>query len=77
MKRNIRLSLYCNAFVLSLFNVPDTSCHSYSAQILDNKKSILFIDQLLGHLLQTHTQGHKVFQYYFPKYDIQFFLEYL
>lgn len=52
-------------FALSLFKVPYTAYHSQSAPNLRQqqqpKKSILFIDWPLGHLLQTPTQGQKVF----------------
>lgn len=63
--------------LLSFFKVPDTTAIPKVPPNLRQQPSVLFIDWLLGHLLQMDTQGQKVFRYYFPKYYIQFSLEYL
>lgn len=76
-EKQTSVSICYDALLLSFLKVPDTNCHSQSAPNLRQQQSVFFIDWLLGRLLQTGTQGQKVFRYYFPKYYIQFSLEYL
>ena len=66
MKKNIRLSFFCNTFCVITFQSARHIPSFPECQNLRQQKSVLFIDWLRGHLLQTSKTRAKSLPILFP-----------